>query len=1031
LATQWRPAGFFVLRTPLFPFETLGELTDEAALGRIARLPAAREALFLASPSLEERARGWLDGDDDVVLGSLERPLLAYLTRMAARPTPFGLFASCTTGLVASSTDLRVNDDVRRRTRPDMDYLVALASRLEAEPPIRDGLTWRPNSSLYRAAGRVRLVETRLAGSARSHHLVAIEEDDALTAVLARAHDGATFGELAAVLVDDEITDDEAREYLAELVDAQVLASDLMPNVTGAEPLGPMITMLRAVPGGALVADELDRCRVVLEKLDVAGTGNDAEIYRAIGADLISLVPDADIGRLFQVDVFREGPAPTLGPRVMTEAARAVDLLARLAPAVDDKLASFRDAFVARYEDRKVPLVEALDEEAGIGFERSNDPAADEAPLLADLNLGASSHEPGQWTRRDDVLLELLSDALRSRATVIDLDEHTIAAFERTQDVGPVLPPTVSVMGRIAATSSEAVDAGDFQLFVQSVVGSSGAQLLGRFCHGDAQLSTATRDFVQEEERAQPERVFAEIVHLPEGRIGNILLRPLLRTHELVYLGRSGAPLDGQIPITDLLISVQADRVVLRSVRLAREVVPRLTSAHNTALRSLPTYRFLAALQTQGVYGGLAWSWGSLARAPFTPRVVSGRMVLARARWRLSRGDIESVAAGQMDRVRARIGLPRWVAVAEADNELVVDLHNPYAAACMVETVRGRTEVEILEVFPAPDELCARGPAGRFVHEVIMPLVATHPKIELASQQPTLSSPARAFAPGGEWLYAKLYTGTGTADSVLRDAIAPVVRTAKSNGAVDRWFFVRYADPDEHLRVRFHGPPDRLRTKVEKALHDALEPFLAIGAVWRVAFDTYEPELDRYGGPAGIELCEAAFSADSDAVIEIVAMLAGDTGLDARWRLCVAGINRLLDDFDFATETRAAWARERRDAYFTEFRGTPGLAKQLGNRWRLDGRDLLQLTDPTSCPEHPLGEGLVPWDHRSIMLRPIARELHSRADRGELTAAIGNLVASLAHMQAIRLLRSAARAQELVMYDLLARLYRSRLARPS
>src|SRR6202030_2223556 len=34
----------------------------------------------------------------------------------------------------------------------------------------------------------------------------------------------------------------------------------------------------------------------------------------------------------------------------------------------------------------------------------------------------------------------------------------------------------------------------------------------------------------------------------------------------------------------------------------------------------------------------------------------------------------------------------------------------------------------------------------------------------------------RTFPPGSEWLFAKLYTGTATADRVLRDVLAPLVR---------------------------------------------------------------------------------------------------------------------------------------------------------------------------------------------------------------------------------------------------------------
>ena len=83
----------------------------------------------------------------------LRRPLLAYLSRMAARPTPFGLFAACPTGRVAERTDLVVGGELRRRTRPDVDFLVAATTRLSEDRDVREALVWRTNSSLYQAAG--------------------------------------------------------------------------------------------------------------------------------------------------------------------------------------------------------------------------------------------------------------------------------------------------------------------------------------------------------------------------------------------------------------------------------------------------------------------------------------------------------------------------------------------------------------------------------------------------------------------------------------------------------------------------------------------------------------------------------------------------------------------------------------------------------------------------------------------------------------------------------------------------------------
>src|SRR5262249_30605268 len=157
------------------------------------------------------------------------------------------------------------------------------------------------------------------------------------------------------------------------------------------------------------------------------------------------------------------------------------------------------------------------------------------------------------------------------------------------------------------------------------------------FCHADPELLANVSAHLREEEALDPQAIFAEVVHLPEGRLGNILRRPVLRRCEISYLGRSGAPADQQLPVADLTLRLAGDRFVLRSRRLGRRIVPRLTSAHNFAWRSLNLYRFLCLLQSQGRLPGSTWDWGALAALPFLPRVTHGRLVFARATWHVTR----------------------------------------------------------------------------------------------------------------------------------------------------------------------------------------------------------------------------------------------------------------------------------------------------------------------------------------------------------------------------------------------------------
>src|SRR6266536_687479 len=170
---QFTPSGFFVLRTPLLPFEEMvawsegleavGSLGDpqglEAALERdrarlrarllalVAR-PELRDALFVASPSLDEALEVWQKDEalevwqkepDSQQGRKLEPALVSYVSRAAARATPFGLFAGWTTGTIDAQTrlHLQARERYQRHSRLDMEYLCALAEAVERDPQLR------------------------------------------------------------------------------------------------------------------------------------------------------------------------------------------------------------------------------------------------------------------------------------------------------------------------------------------------------------------------------------------------------------------------------------------------------------------------------------------------------------------------------------------------------------------------------------------------------------------------------------------------------------------------------------------------------------------------------------------------------------------------------------------------------------------------------------------------------------------------------------------------------------------------------
>ena len=83
----------------------------------------------------------------------------------------------------------------------------------------------------------------------------------------------------------------------------------------------------------------------------------------------------------------------------------------------------------------------------------------------------------------------------------------------------------------------------------------------------------------------------------------------------------------------------------------------------------------------------------------------------------------------------------------------------------------------------------------------------------------------------------------------------------------------------------------------------------------------------------------------------------------------------------------------------------------------------------TVAADSPIALALPHVAERSERLKPLVTALRGRAAAGTLGASLEDLAASFAHMQVNRLIRSAPRAHEAVLYHFLWQLDRARRAR--
>lgn len=299
---------------------------------------------------------------------------------------------------------------------------------------------------------------------------------------------------------------------------------------------------------------------------------------------------------------------------------------------------------------------------------------------------------------------------------------------------------------------------------------------------------------------------------------------------------------------------------------------------------------------------------------------------------------------------------------------------------------------------------------------------------KMAEQSKLSPQVQRNFIIGDQWLYYKFYTGPKTADLVLTEMIKPVSENLLTNGLIDRWFFIRYADPKLHLRVRFHHSASPSLSDIIEEIHNRVTPLMTRNLIWKVQLDTYQRELERYGQET-IDLTEELFFYDSRMIVEMLDMLEGDEGEQIRWLFSLRAIDQMLDDFSYTEEEKLPLINRLRDGFGQEFGLNRFLKKQLDQKFRSNRAKVNDIMDRSKDEANSLKPLLDILNKKSADLQSVADRILAATHENGAEKRRDDLMGSYLHMMINRMFKTKQRLHELVLYDLLSRTYRSSLAR--
>ena len=854
---------------PSLPFPPCPDLDDRSPSGASARVAWLRavwadkdvaEALQHSSPVLAAQV-GALCTAEHPALRDVRRAALSvarYLLRAQHRATPFGLFAGVATAEFGPQARADWGEEHVAVGRAGAEWLAAVVERLESCPDLLERLPVVVNNTVTYRGDRL-IVPFQ--PDVQDDRTRAVEASLALTgpvrAVLAATRLPIRFGTLVDKLQAEfpEAGPEKARQLLAELIRRRVLITGLHAPSTETDALGYLVGQLDAIDAENPCPGRGDGARTTRGPGGPGGVRHARRPGQRRGADARPRPwPASPPCRARPPSGRADRSAGSGRPR--DRARRLILTRLSIRPYGTAAWNEYHQRFYERYGiGTMVPLMEAV-ADSGTGY-------PDGYP-----GAPAGARRP-RVSARDDALVRLAqAAALDGRDEVILTDEQIEAL-----DVGPDeprLPPHLEIGVRVHAASLEELQRGRFRLEVVSVSRGVGVST-GRFL---SVLAPADREALVSRAGRPPgrgRRHHARAALLPAPA-------PRERPRHPLPAGSahcdqpSGTPCPAGHVLTpeDLAVGCDGRRMYLaapeRGHRVEAVGMHALNLAYPHPAAGAVPHRTVPCPVRAGHRVRLGRRRGDAVPAPSAVRP----HVLAPARWRLEASELpgrDRPRAGwdaALSDWRARRRLPRRVYLVEDDRRLLPRPRPGRPPRAPAQTPRPRAPGRARR--GAGTQRRTAGAAGR-AHEVVVPLKATRP-----SAWPPLPAPSRARA------LSPAQMQTPASSSVLLAALygdprrQDVLLSRHLPGLLEQlgdppWWFIRFRDPDQHLRVRIALPDPEAFAGTARTVSAWADELRSIGLLADLRYPTSYREMGRWGSGTAWEAAEEVFRADSRAIL--------------------------------------------------------------------------------------------------------------------------------------------------------------------
>lgn len=916
----FKPFNNFMMRIPAFSINTFNKSTEtdfvNYCLNRLRKsinsdFPEANEkicsrmnlALLIANINFLNKIRSYPSTSEIPIY--IKTKFLYYLIRGSSRPTPFGLFTNVFLGNFEDKIDLKFNkSDISFKARANLSWISEIVSKLEKNESIIKKSYLIANPEIIKKGDRIFITKENVSKSIKLTTTINLIFD-------LLENKRVTYKKIFNNLFKRyPLQKKEIKLLIFKLINESFIITDLTPSFIEIDPLLYLTKKLHNTELGIKLSLINEKIRL-LNKMQF---DNFEANYISIMESINKLTNSQHTSPL-RFETISLKKRVILPRHIGVNAAELAETLLRLSSSPKGYLNI--DIYKNRFEEkygtkRMVNLLELLNNQLGLGSPyTSKDGVIEENKKLKERNINST-------------LINLVAKALYEHTTIINLDEKTIKKLETWNPNLITAPDSMNIYIKIYAKTVMDITEGNYFLSITPAGGNIEAlSSFSRFQHVfGADLNDLTNAIVTQETKLQNPKLITEVFTFPKHKNAFDLNIHLPFYKYAIFTEQIPKDINEvtQIYLNDIYIGIKNNKFFIYSRSLNQELYIQNTTSINEDIMP-EVIRFLIDISNHSTQPTLnLFNWRQASNFPFLPRIVFKNFILSLARWNISTLTISyfdlstfTLFFDSFQKWRAKWYIPKFIfLLGQYDFRQLLNLVSKEHVQLLYYKIKELTENKLIVFEEAIDpemNLFAEGEDGLHITEFVVPLVKVKAN-ELKNDDENIYIKnimklidSQNYDNIKNWIFIKLYINKDSQDNFIITHLKTFCSNNFKKWQIKEWFFLKYKDPEDHIRLRLKSNSKLLIKELLLNLYTWGNNLTISGVCSKFSIDLYEPEIERYGGIEGMNLANKVFYYDSQLVLNLLSYLSNNKISD-KIILCAFSIDILLNKLGMDFEHR-------------------------------------------------------------------------------------------------------------------------------